>query len=157
VEKMEAWDKACNQSEGFDFGDEVALKDNMQEISMNDQELEEGAAELSVKAEFLKLHHRLGHLAFSKMKKMAKMGTIAAKFANCDIPACTSCMYGKAIREPWRGKSSNPKKSVKVDESMLMPGEIICVDQMESKVPGLIAQMKGWLTKKRNKFCYGVC
>jgi hypothetical protein len=78
VEKMEAWNKACNQSEGFDFGDEVVSKDKMQEISINDQELEVGAAELSVKAEFLKLHHRLGHLAFSKMKKMAKMGTIAA-------------------------------------------------------------------------------
>jgi hypothetical protein len=33
-----------------------------------------------------------------------------------------------------------------------MPGEIICVDQMESKVLGFIAQMKRWLTKKRYKF-----
>jgi hypothetical protein len=48
VEHMEAWDKAFHQSEEFDFGDEVISKDNMQEISMNNQELEEGAGELSV-------------------------------------------------------------------------------------------------------------
>jgi hypothetical protein len=56
VDIIEAWDKACNQSEEFDFGDEVVSKNNMQESSMNDQELEEGSRELSIKAEFLKLH-----------------------------------------------------------------------------------------------------
>jgi hypothetical protein len=95
--------------------------------------------------------HRLGHLAFSKMKEMAKMRIIAAKFANCDIPAC---MYGKATRKLLRKKSSNHKKSVKVDESTLLPGEIICVDHMESKVPRFIAKMKEWLTKKRYKFAW---
>jgi hypothetical protein len=38
VNNVEAWGKACNQSEEFDFGDEVVSKDNIQEISMNDQE-----------------------------------------------------------------------------------------------------------------------
>jgi hypothetical protein len=69
---MEAWDKACNQSEEFDFGDEVVSKDHMQEISMNDQELKDSAGGISVKAEFLKLYPRLGHLAFSKMKIIKK-------------------------------------------------------------------------------------
>jgi hypothetical protein len=153
VDSIETWNKAYNQSEKFDFGDEVVSKHNLQEISMNDQELEaeEGSGERCLKAAFLKLHHTLGHLAFSKMKKMSKMGILAAKFANCDIPACTSCMYGKATRKPWRGKLSNHEKTVKINESILSPGDIICVDQMESKVPVFIAQMKGWLTKKRYK------
>ena len=29
------------------------------------------------------------------------------------------------------------------------PGQCISVDQLESRTPGLIAQVKGWLTKKR--------
>jgi hypothetical protein len=68
---------------------------------------------LSIKAEFLKLHHRLGYLLFSKMKKMAKTGRIAAKFGICDIPACTRFMHGKVSRKPWRGKLSNHEKNVK--------------------------------------------
>jgi hypothetical protein len=56
----------------------------------------------SVAAEFLKKHHCLNHLSTAKMQVMAKQGILPKKWAKCDIPICTSCLYGKATRRPWR-------------------------------------------------------
>jgi hypothetical protein len=63
----------------------------------------------SVAAEFLKKHHCLNHLSMAKMQVMAKQGILPKKCSKCDIPiiCCTSCLYGKATRRPWRTK---PKK-----------------------------------------------
>ena len=66
------------------------------------------------------------------------------------VPVCAACLYGKATRKPWRTK---PKK---VDKDKLRkataPGQIVSVDMLVSPVPGLIAQMAGWITGKRYKY-----
>ena len=84
----------------------------------------------------------------AKMQVMAKQGILPKRWAKCDIPICTTCLYGKATRRPWRTK---PKKDSQ--ESRLRtatePGQWISMDQFESGTPGLIAEVKGWLTKKR--------
>jgi hypothetical protein len=59
---------------------------------------------------------------------------------------CTSCLFGKATRRPWRLKPAANKTSSK---SATAPGQIVSVDQLISSTPGLIAQLKGILTKKR--------
>ncbi len=56
----------------------------------------------NVAAELLKKHHCLNHLPMAKMQVMAKQGILSKKWAKCDIPICTSCLYGKATRRPWR-------------------------------------------------------
>jgi hypothetical protein len=93
----------------------------------------------NVAAEFLKKHHCLNHLSMAKMQVMARQGILPKRWAECDIPICTSCLYGKATRRPWRTK---PKKDSQ--ESKLWtatePGQCISVDQLESRTPGLIAQ-----------------
>jgi hypothetical protein len=84
----------------------------------------------------------------AKMQVMAKQGILPKRGAKCDIPICTSCLYGKATRKPWRTKPEKDSHESKL-RTATEPGQCISVDQMESRTPGLIAQTKGWLTKKR--------
>jgi hypothetical protein len=97
-------------------------------------------------AEFLKMHQRFGHLPPDKIRIMARQGLIPSKFAKCEIPMCTACLFGKATRRPWRTKPTTKKTSSK---TMNAPGQVVSVDQLISSTPGLIAQLKGWMTKKR--------
>ena len=99
-------------------------------------------------AEFLRWHHKLNHMSGAKMQSMAKCGLLPKKLAKCQIPTCTSCLYGKATRRPWRTKPKLGQQGGKLRTAM-EPGQCISVDQLESSTPGLIAQIKGWLTKKR--------
>jgi hypothetical protein len=48
-------------------------------------------------AEFLRWHHRLGHITPKKISSLAGMGFLLLA---CKIPICTSCRYGKATRRP---------------------------------------------------------
>ncbi len=102
----------------------------------------------SVAAEFLKKHHCLNHLSMAKMQVMAKQGILPKRWVKCDIPICTSCLYGKATRRPWRTKPKKDSQESKL-RTATEPGQCISVDQLESRTPGLIAQVKGWLTKTR--------
>ena len=96
--------------------------------------------------ELLKLHNKLGHVSFNLMKNMAKQGLIPSKFANVEPPKCSSCLYGKQTKRPWRTKA----KSTSIGgRKPTRPGECVSVDQLISKTPGLIAQVKGRLTKQR--------
>jgi hypothetical protein len=94
---------------------------------------------------FMEYHEKLGHLSFDQLIILAQQGLIPKKLAQCRIPKCPGCLYGKAHRKPWRTKAQ-PKK-VKVATK---PGEIVSVDQMQSTTPGLVPQAKGKLTSK----CY---
>jgi hypothetical protein len=99
----------------------------------------------NVAAEFLKWHHRLGHISPCKIQLMAKEGRLPAKLASCNILMCTSCMYGKATKRPWRSKAPpNRIKSI-----CTFPGQCVSVDQLESSTPGLIAQLRGIPTHRQ--------
>jgi hypothetical protein len=102
----------------------------------------------TVAAEFLKKHHCLNHLSMAKMQVMARLGLLPKRWAKCDTTICTSCLYGKATRRPWRTKPMKDSHESKL-RTAIEPGQCISVDQLESRTPGLIAQVKGWLTKKR--------
>ena len=98
-------------------------------------------------AELLRRHHKLNHLSMIKMQVMAKQGILPKQLVKCDITICTSCLYGKATRRPWRTK---PKKDQEKSSlrTAKVPGQCVSIDQLESRTPGLIAQVKGW-NKKR--------
>ena len=99
-------------------------------------------------AELLIAHYRFQHISFSKLQEMARQGILPRKLAHCKIPSCSACLYGKATKRAWRsklGKQTTERKTLK-------PGEVISVDQMVSPVPGLIAQMVGFLTCQRYKY-----
>ena len=102
--------------------------------------------EAPLQAEFLKWHHRLGHLSPNKMKLMARAGILPKKLADCrDTPLCQACLYGKATRKPWRSKPLHNKVSHVAKE----PGQCVSIDQLISPTPGLIAQLRGRPTRKR--------
>ena len=99
-------------------------------------------------AELLIAHYRFQHISFSKLQEMARQGILPRKLAHCKIPSCSACLYRKATKRAWRsklGKHMTERKTLK-------PGEVISVDQMVSPVPGLIAQMVGFLTRQRYKY-----
>ncbi len=102
----------------------------------------------NVAAEFLTKHHCLNHLSMAKMQVIAKHRILPQRWAKCDIPICTSCLYSKATRRPWRTKPKKDSQESKL-RTTTEPGQCVSVDQLESRTPGLIAQSKGWLTKKR--------
>ena len=55
-------------------------------------------------SELLTIHQKYGHISFQRLKEMAKQGVINPKYANCQTPSCSACMYAKAKRKRWRDK-----------------------------------------------------
>jgi hypothetical protein len=100
----------------------------------------------SATAEFQALHYQLGHMPPDKMKALAKRGDLPKRLINCRVPKCAACLFGKATNRPWRTKAPvNSFRTPKADK----PGAVVAIDQLVSSVPGLIGQMKGFLTRKR--------
>ncbi|CAB9519768.1 unknown protein [Seminavis robusta] len=86
-------------------------------------------------ADILAWHYRLGHLSFERIRKLAERGDLPSKLASARAPKCSSCMFGKATRRPWRARTpSNQALPLSADA----PGAIVGVDQMILPTPGFI-------------------
>jgi hypothetical protein len=96
-------------------------------------------------AEMLWFHHKFGHISFARLQEMAKVGIIPKRLAKCPIPTCSACLYAKAIRGKWRGKTANNSDEAR---KPFKPGECVSVNQLKLPTPGLIAQLSGFLTIK---------
>ena len=94
-------------------------------------------------------HHRLNHLSHSRMKLMIEEGLLPAVLKDVVPPKCHSCLLGRATRRPWRTKGKVKPQSV---PRVLSPGSCVSVDQLQSTTPGLIAQLRGFVTKQRYHF-----
>ena len=97
-------------------------------------------------AELMRWHHRLGHLSFAKLKKLAILGEIPKRLAKVKPLVCAGCLFEAMTKIPWRGKEGASDHSV---FKATAPGQIVSVNQMISTQVGFIAQLKGALTKKR--------
>jgi hypothetical protein len=95
--------------------------------------------------ELLRWHVRCGHLSMHRLQMMAKRGMLPSRLAKCRIPSCQSCLFGKLSKRNWRTKEYNEGG---LDKAM-RSGEMVSVDQLQSPVPGLIAQLKGTPTRER--------
>jgi GAG-pre-integrase domain len=97
--------------------------------------------------ELLLWHQRLAHMPFTALQHMAKVGHLPKRLAKIPHPKCQACMIRKAKKVPWRvkGQVSHINNATK-------PGEGVSVDQLESSMPGLIAQLKGIPTIRRYKY-----
>jgi hypothetical protein len=76
---------------------------------------------------------------------MAKRVDLPSKFAKFPAPLYGACMYAKKTRKAWRGRPTTQTRT----RVAAAPGVIVAIDQMVSPTPGLVAQMKGFITKKR--------
>ena len=94
-------------------------------------------------------HHKFGLVLMRKLRGMAKQGILPRRLAKCQIPTCLACLYAKATKKPWRGKTT---KRFNDAEQATKPGHVVSVDQLVSPTPGLIAQIRGFLTTKRYKY-----
>ncbi len=137
------WNQTPNTPVSFDLNAK-----NHPDLPAIIEDEEDAAFQEKPASEFLCWHYKLNHMSGAKMQSMAKCGLLPKKSATCQIPTCTSCLYGKATRRTWRTKPKLGQQGGKLRTAM-EPGQCISVDQLESKTPGLIAQIKGWLTKKR--------
>ena len=122
----------------------AVIEDNNASVIIDEEDHQENTPE----AELLMAHHRFQHISFSKLQEMAHQGILPWRLAQCKIPSCSTCQYGKATKRAWRLKQEKQRQNIKT----LNPGEVISVDQMVSPVPGLIAQMVGFLTKQRYRY-----
>ena len=114
----------------------VRTKDDTEKISDN------------TSAELLRVHHQFNHIGFKKLQLMAKSGILPGRLARCQIPVCSACMYGKATRRPWRDKPKSKGRSK--PKQAKCAGQCVSVDMLKSPTPGLIAQIAGWITRKRH-------
>ncbi|KAL7561622.1 hypothetical protein ACA910_001490 [Epithemia clementina (nom. ined.)] len=110
---------------------------------------EEEPTTMSSKDQLLRWHYRLGHLPFSRLQHMAKLGTLPSSLAKCPKPFCSACQYGKLTKKPWQYKGG-PEKSP--SRPVNTPDQVVSVDQLESTTVGFIAQLKGRLTLQRYKY-----
>ena len=122
----------------------AVIEDDNTSVIVNEEDRQESTPE----AELLMAHHRFQHISFSKIQEMARQGILPRRLAQCKIPSCSACLYGKATKRAWRSKQGKQRQR----NITLKPGEVISVDQMVSPVPGLIAQMVGFLTKQHYKY-----
>ena len=113
--------------------------DSHEEITGKTHQPKEVTVSSKDQLELLKLHNKLEHVSFKLLKNMAKQGLIPAKLANVDPPKCPSCIYGKQTKRPWRTKA---KPTPIGGRKLTNPGDCISIDQLISKTPGLIAQVK---------------
>lgn len=97
-------------------------------------------------AELLAWHYRLGHLSFARIQKLAERDDLPSYLKDAKIPRCSSCMFGKATKRPWRTKAPVNQQAV---PPATAPGAVVGVDQLISSTPGLVGQMRGALTRKR--------
>ena len=54
-------------------------------------------------------HHKFRHIYFSKLRRIAAHGDIPKRLADCKIPMCTACLFGKATKRRWRTRAA-PKR-----------------------------------------------
>ena len=134
-------------------GDDFQLRQKPILVNFHDNELN---LKEQIKDEFIHLdakslkllwHHRLGHMPFSVINRMAMNNELPQRIARVKDPMCTACQYGTATRRPWRTRAKSTP--VGRQHNITRPGDCISIDQMESPVPGLIAQMKGLPRKER--------
>ena len=101
---------------------------------------------LTPRGEYLRWHHRLGHLSFKKMTLLSILGILPRKLIKVRPPVCAACKYGAMTRRPTRVKGDKNKGQL---HQAITAGECVSVDQMESRTPGFIGMMRGFITKQR--------
>jgi hypothetical protein len=97
--------------------------------------------------ELMHWHYRLGHLSYKKLQRLALAKEIPYRLRKARPFRCTACMFAKATKQPWRTKAPVNQQNV---PAVTQAGDCISVDQLESKTPGFVGQMKApILTKHR--------
>ena len=74
-----------NKTTNIDFHNELVLIE--EELSKQ---------EITPTAELLHIHQKLNHLPFQSIQLMAANGHYAKRLADCCVPKCLACLFGKS-------------------------------------------------------------
>ena len=99
--------------------------------------------------ELMRWHLRLGHLPFYRLRLMGIAGDLPRAIVHAKTPFCAACQFGKATRRPKRFKGAGNEREIRTATA---PGQIVSVDQLESRTPGLVAHQKGRPTTLRYQY-----
>jgi hypothetical protein len=96
----------------------------------------------------LRLHFRLGHIAFQHVQWLGRQGWLGPEgvkmgTATLTAPKCAACQFGKQSRTPTPGKHVSFNESGALSKDQINPGQRIFVDQYESRSPGRTLLSKG--------------
>jgi hypothetical protein len=58
-------------------------------------------------AELMRWHYHLGHMPFSKLKRLATNGKFPQRLTSVCPPRCTGCLFGAMTKVPWQTKASS--------------------------------------------------
>jgi hypothetical protein len=102
----------------------------------------------AIQAKLLLAHNKLNHVAFDRIKGWAAQGKFGLDpaLARCRMNGlvCAACQFGAAHKQPHNNESSINEK-----DSIVSPGDFVALDQMISKIPGLIPFTSGRRSKRR--------
>ena len=101
---------------------------------------------LTPQGKFLRWHHRLGHLSYKKMISLCTLRILPRRLLTVRPPMCAGCKTGAMTRKLTRVKG---QKSKGLWKQTTKPSECVSVDQTESRTPGFIGVMRGFLCKQR--------
>jgi hypothetical protein len=99
-------------------------------------------------AELLCWHYQLGHASFKLILLLTALEVLPHHLAEAQVPRCAGCMYGTMSMRPWGTKAKQNKGKLKAVKTA---GQSVSVDQLESRLPGFIPQLKGKLIQDRYK------
>jgi hypothetical protein len=88
-----------------------------------------------------------GASAIFSNQPIVRNGESPKRLYKAPDPLCASCMYGSLTRRPWRTQTS--PREVTGGKPITRPGDCVSVNQLQSPVPGHIAQTKGHPTRER--------
>ena len=99
--------------------------------------------------ELLAIHEKANHsISMRDIQALAARGQLPKRLSVCVRPVCSSCLFGKAHRRPWRHKSK-VKHHIRKHPKTLQPGDCVSVDTFCSTAGGLIPQVTGTLTNSK--------
>ena len=104
--------------------------------------------------ELLKWHFKIGHFNLQWIQKLMRRGpngeepiipTKISQSASCERPLCSACQFGKMTRRGAGSMDFKVKKGkeMSLKRDQLVPGQVISVDQYESKVKGRLLTSRG--------------
>ena len=85
----------------------AVIEDDNTSVVVDEDDHQESTPE----AELLMAHHRFQRISFSKLQEMARQGILPRQLAQCKIPSCSACLYGKATKRAWRSKQERQRQS----------------------------------------------
>ena len=88
--------------------------------------------------ELLRWHFRLGHIGFRHVQWLVRSGKLLVTnpkaVANCELPKCAACEFGKATRQATKTLKQTPvpEKEGELKKGDLFPGQRVSIDHYQS-------------------------